>query len=55
MVSRDEEALVKLAEEFMQEIKDFTPGKRLEAKLNKDYGPDGRYYQEVSELDVAFV
>ena len=47
VVSPDEAALVSLAQEFMQEIKDFTPGKKLEAKLNKDYGPHNKYYQGV--------
>lgn len=46
-VHQDELALVDLAKEFMQEIKDLTPGKRLEAKLNKDYGPDSRFYRGV--------
>ena len=49
-VSPDEEALVKLAEGFMQDIKDMTPGKKLEAKLNKDYGADSDFYQQVEKL-----
>lgn len=44
----DELALVALAEEFMTEIKDLTPGKKLEAKLNNEYGPESRYYKGVS-------
>jgi hypothetical protein len=43
----DEVALVELAEEFMKEIKDLTPGKKLEAKLNTEYGPDSRFYKGV--------
>lgn len=44
----DELALVALAEQFMAEIKDLTPGKKLEAKLNTEYGPDSKYYKGVS-------
>ncbi|KAK9895485.1 hypothetical protein P389DRAFT_197542 [Cystobasidium minutum MCA 4210] len=46
----DELALVALAEEFMTEIKDLTPGKKLEAKLNTEYGPESRYYKGFEEL-----
>jgi hypothetical protein len=45
--SADELALVQLAQEFMSEIKDLTPGKKLEAKLNNEYGPGSRIYNGV--------
>jgi hypothetical protein len=49
----DEMALVALAEEFMREIKDLTPGKKLEGKLNTEYGPDSRFYKGVSGSDTS--
>lgn len=51
----DETALVALAEEFMREIKDLTPGKKLEGKLNTEYGPDSRFYKGVSSSDRSLM
>ena len=52
---QDEEAFVSLAQEFMTHIRDLTPGKKLEAKLNKDYGPESEYYKGVSIRANQFV
>lgn len=54
-VHPDEAALVALAEEFMAEIKDLTPGKKLEAKLNTEYGPESRYYKGVRPATCLFI
>ena len=52
----DELALVALAERFMTEIKDLTPGKKLEAKLNTEYGPESHYYKGVgSHSTLAYI
>ncbi|KAK3705913.1 hypothetical protein LTR37_013066 [Vermiconidia calcicola] len=32
--------------DFLQEIKDITPGKDLEKRLNRDYGPGNPYYED---------
>ena len=32
--------------EFLREVKDFTPGKDLEVRLNRDYGPGNEYYED---------
>ncbi|KAH8669040.1 p-hydroxylaminobenzoate lyase [Xylariales sp. PMI_506] len=32
--------------EFFAEVEDLTPGKDLEARLNKEYGPGNAYYED---------
>ncbi|KAH7129913.1 p-hydroxylaminobenzoate lyase [Dactylonectria estremocensis] len=32
--------------EFLHEVEDLTPGKELEARLNKDYGPGNPYFDD---------
>ncbi|EME83707.1 uncharacterized protein MYCFIDRAFT_135839, partial [Pseudocercospora fijiensis CIRAD86] len=34
------------AQEFMTEIQNLTPGKDLESRLNRDYGPGTPYYED---------
>ncbi|KAJ7702962.1 p-hydroxylaminobenzoate lyase [Mycena rosella] len=48
--STDELKLVEVSANFLCEIADLTPGKSLEAKLNRDYGPSSEIYQQLSEL-----
>ncbi len=36
--SPEEEQLIKVSEKFLAEVCDLTPGKALEAKLNREYG-----------------
>ncbi|KAI0470639.1 p-hydroxylaminobenzoate lyase [Xylariaceae sp. FL0804] len=36
--------------EFFAEVEDLTPGKELEARLNRDYGPGNAYYDEFCAL-----
>ncbi|KAK5165887.1 uncharacterized protein LTR77_008810 [Saxophila tyrrhenica] len=36
--------------EFLKEIKDFTPGKALEQRLNRDYGPGNPYFEDFCRL-----
>ncbi|CAJ2502958.1 Uu.00g103520.m01.CDS01 [Anthostomella pinea] len=33
--------------QFFAEVEDLTPGKDLEARLNKDYGPGNPYYEDL--------
>ncbi|KAK0383398.1 hypothetical protein NLU13_9310 [Sarocladium strictum] len=40
------QAFLARAGEFLQEIQDLTPGKDLEAKLNREYGPGTPYYDD---------
>ncbi|KAJ7154800.1 hypothetical protein C8R46DRAFT_1118452 [Mycena filopes] len=44
--SADEVKLVEVSARFLAEIADLTPGKSLEAKLNRDYGPSSETYQQ---------
>ena len=46
-ISQGELELVRTAEEWLPNIKDITPGKRLEALLNTKYGPQSEFYQKV--------
>ncbi|KAH7161704.1 p-hydroxylaminobenzoate lyase [Dactylonectria macrodidyma] len=32
--------------QFLHEVEDLTPGKQLEARLNKDYGPGNPYFED---------
>ncbi|KAJ7913250.1 hypothetical protein B0H13DRAFT_2271227 [Mycena leptocephala] len=48
--SADELKLVEVCANFLCEIANLTPGKSLEAKLNRDYGPSSETYQQLSEL-----
>ncbi|KAJ6523388.1 p-hydroxylaminobenzoate lyase [Mycena vulgaris] len=48
--SADELELVKVSTNFLREIANLTPGKSLEAKLNREYGPSSETYQQLSEL-----
>ena len=52
--NQDEQALVSLAQDFMKHLRDLTPGKKLEAKLNREYGPESDYYKGV-RVASAFV
>ncbi|KAF2153211.1 p-hydroxylaminobenzoate lyase [Myriangium duriaei CBS 260.36] len=38
--------LVQRCSEFFDEVKDFTPGKDLEHRLNSQYGPGNPYYED---------
>ncbi|KAL9106879.1 MAG: hypothetical protein Q9227_008127 [Pyrenula ochraceoflavens] len=38
--------LVDRCREFFAEVEDLTPGKGLEERLNKDYGPGNPYYED---------
>ncbi|KAI1170988.1 p-hydroxylaminobenzoate lyase [Nemania sp. FL0916] len=42
--------LVKRCGEFLTEVEDLTPGKELEERLNKDYGPGNGYYDDLCRL-----
>ncbi|KAJ7033566.1 p-hydroxylaminobenzoate lyase [Mycena alexandri] len=46
----DELKLVEASANFLAEIADLTPGKSLEAKLNREYGPSSETYQQLAEL-----
>ncbi|KAB5516994.1 p-hydroxylaminobenzoate lyase [Coniochaeta sp. 2T2.1] len=35
---------------FLNEVQDLTPGKDLEARLNRDYGPGNAYYEDLCSL-----
>ncbi|KAJ7732682.1 hypothetical protein B0H16DRAFT_1732673 [Mycena metata] len=48
--STDELKLVEVSANFLAEIADLTPGKSLEAKLNREYGPSSEMYQQVEIL-----
>ncbi|KAJ7125880.1 hypothetical protein C8R46DRAFT_79695 [Mycena filopes] len=48
--SADEVKLVEVSARFLAEIADLTPGKSLEAKLNRDYGPSSETYQQLAAL-----
>ncbi|KAF9874458.1 hypothetical protein CkaCkLH20_08021 [Colletotrichum karsti] len=37
---------VSRCEEFLSEVQDLTPGKDLEGRLNKEYGPGNQYYED---------
>ena len=50
---QDEEAFVSLAQEFMAHIRDLTPRKKLEAKLNAEYEPESKYYNTVSIVVIT--
>ncbi|KAF9772547.1 hypothetical protein IL306_009739 [Fusarium sp. DS 682] len=39
------QAFVNRCTEFLKEVEDLTPGKDLEARLNKDYGPGNPHYE----------
>jgi hypothetical protein len=43
----DELKLVEVSANFLREIANLTPGKSLEAKLNREYGPSSGTYQQV--------
>ncbi|KAK4046351.1 hypothetical protein OIV83_006132 [Microbotryomycetes sp. JL201] len=45
-----EDQLVAVAQEFLATIKDLTPGKQLELKLNKEHAPGTKYYDELARL-----
>ncbi|KAI0174832.1 p-hydroxylaminobenzoate lyase [Pestalotiopsis sp. NC0098] len=36
--------------QFFAEVEDLTPGKELEARLNKNYGPGNPYYEDFCRL-----
>jgi hypothetical protein len=36
--------------EFLKEVKDFTPGRALEERLNRDYGPGNEYFDDFCKL-----
>ncbi|KAI1336501.1 p-hydroxylaminobenzoate lyase [Xylariaceae sp. FL0016] len=42
--------LVNRCQEFFAAIEDLTPGKDLEARLNKEYGPGNPYYDDLCDL-----
>ncbi|KAL7946790.1 hypothetical protein V8C42DRAFT_318814 [Trichoderma barbatum] len=42
--------LIDRAREFLAEVEDLTPGKDLEARLNRDYGPGNQYYDDFCQL-----
>lgn len=50
--SANELKLIEVATTFLNELKDLTPGKALEAKLNTDYGPGSKYYDELARLSL---
>jgi len=42
--------LVERVGEFMQEVQNLTPGKDLERRLNRDYGPGNLFYDDFCSL-----
>ncbi|KAM0791044.1 hypothetical protein ACM66B_004340 [Microbotryomycetes sp. NB124-2] len=48
--SNEEDQLVAVAQEFLATIKDLTPGKQLENKLNKEHAPGTKYYDDLARL-----
>ncbi|KAF6828753.1 p-hydroxylaminobenzoate lyase [Colletotrichum plurivorum] len=40
------ERFVSRCDDFLNEVQDLTPGKDLEAKLNREYGPGNEYYED---------
>ncbi|KAF7539579.1 hypothetical protein G7054_g2030 [Neopestalotiopsis clavispora] len=42
--------LVDRCNQFFEEVEDLTPGKDLEARLNKQYGPGNPYYEDFCRL-----
>ncbi|THC92406.1 hypothetical protein EYZ11_008126 [Aspergillus tanneri] len=42
--------LVHTCNQFLQEIRDLTPGPELEARLNREYGPGHPYYEDMCKL-----
>jgi hypothetical protein len=51
----DELRLVEVSANFLREIANLTPGKSLEAKLNKQYGPSSGTYQQVRVFPSYFL
>ena len=48
MKSRDE--LIERSIAFLQEVKDMTPGAKMEKWLNEKYDEEGQLYQDLSRL-----
>ncbi|KKP02895.1 p-hydroxylaminobenzoate lyase [Trichoderma harzianum] len=46
----NQQKLIDRAREFLAEVEDLTPGKNLEATLNRDYGPGNPYYDDFCRL-----
>ncbi|GAM34921.1 hypothetical protein TCE0_015f02819 [Talaromyces pinophilus] len=46
----NQKKLVERAREFFAEVEDLTPGKDLEAKLNREYGPGTPFYDDFAAL-----
>ncbi|KAK4083836.1 transcriptional regulator family: Fungal Specific TF [Trichoderma aggressivum f. europaeum] len=46
----NQQQLIDRAREFLAEVEDLTPGKDLEARLNRDYGPGNPYYDDFCRL-----
>ncbi|KAL5087863.1 hypothetical protein H0G86_009976 [Trichoderma simmonsii] len=46
----NQQKLIDRAREFLAEVEDLTPGKDLEATLNRDYGPGNPYYDDFCRL-----
>ncbi|KAJ5633971.1 hypothetical protein N7528_001813 [Penicillium herquei] len=53
MTSEDhpnKQRLINRAREFLAEVEELTPGKELEERLNRDYGPGNAYYVDFCTL-----
>ncbi|KAF7588997.1 hypothetical protein BBP40_004928 [Aspergillus hancockii] len=46
----NQQRLINRAQEFLAEVEDLTPGKELETRLNRDYGPGNPYYEDFCKL-----
>ncbi|KAH0525899.1 hypothetical protein TsFJ059_009301 [Trichoderma semiorbis] len=50
VIHPNQQKLIDRAREFLAEVEDLTPGKDLEATLNRDYGPGNPYYDDFCRL-----
>ncbi|MDX2946224.1 MULTISPECIES: DUF4863 family protein [Streptomyces] len=46
----NERALIERSIPFLDEVRNRTPGKELEAWLNTTYGPDSELYRDLARL-----